>query len=685
MADLLLELLSEEIPARMQLAAIEQLKTKLLAGLKDARLEHGDVAVFSTPRRLAIRVAGLPEKQPDMSVERKGPKVNAPEKAIEGFCKSVGLSKDALEVRTVGKDDVYFAASEQQGLSTLYALPEIIQPIITGFHWLKSMRWSDYNGHWVRPLRSIMCLLDEQIVTVAWEHIRAGNITQGHRFMADGEVMIERPYEYEDTLGIHHVMANREARKALILEQSEKLAASEGLRLKQDHGLLEEVTGLVEHPVAVMGEFDADYLNLPPEVLVLEMRYHQKYFALENADRSLANRFITIANIAAVDGGASIRKGNERVLRARLDDGVFYWDQDRKKTLDAWADGLQSMIFHKALGSVADKVGRIVPLATFLAVFVPHSNLTHVERAATLCKADLTTGMVGEFPELQGVMGRYYAVAQGEEQDVADAIRDHYKPAGASDDVPEQAAAIAVALADKLDSLVSLFAVGEAPTGSKDPFALRRAALGIIRIIREHELRIPLAGAIKKALGTVKADVKDGIESEVLRFFMDRLKVALKDDALRHDVIDAVCADGDDDIVRLVARVKALQSFLASDDGVNIMAASKRASNILRKEEKQDAQVYDGHYKRGQCVQDEEQELADALQAAKPLVDKALKHEAYEEAMEAIAALRTPLDAFFDNVTVNADEAGLRENRLHILASVRAMLQRIADFSVLEG
>jgi glycyl-tRNA synthetase beta chain len=684
MADLLLELFSEEMPARMQVRSVEQLQELTVAALKAARLEHGTVEVFSTPRRLAIMVRNLPASQPDRTVERKGPKVSAPEQAIQGFCASVGMSKDKLTVETVGKDAIYFAVSEEKGMNTAVALKSLLEQVISSIHWQKSMRWSNFDAQWVRPLRSILCVFDNAIIPLQWHHITASNLTKGHRFMSGDDIKITHPSEYETRLQQAYVIANRSVRKAQIAEQMLALAKAKHLHVKEDEGLLEEVTGLVEYPVAVMGSIDAKYLNLPPEVLVLEMRHHQKYFALTQKDGTIAPYFITIANIKSSDDGAQIRAGNERVLRARLDDGVFYYDQDTRKTLDVWAEKLSDIIFHKQLGTIADKVERIKPLAAFLAVFVPHANITHVLRAAALCKADLGAGMVGEFPELQGIMGQYYAKAQGEPPAVSKAIAEHYMPVGAQDSVPNAPEAIALSLADKLDSLVSLFSAGEVPTGSKDPFALRRAALGIIRIIREHSLRIHLNAAISKATQPLKGN-QDILQQQIFAFIIERLKVSMKTEHIRHDVIDAVISNGDDDVMRIIHRAEALQAFLDTADGANMMTAIKRAYNILRKEEEKDAITYDADMRQTLLSADAEIALYDALCITKTPFEKHIKKEEYRDAMHTISRIREPLDAFFTEVMVNVDDASLRENRLHLLAMLRELCQTIADFNLIEG
>jgi glycyl-tRNA synthetase beta chain len=537
------------------------------------------------------------------------------------------------------------------------------------------MRWGSGDTAWVRPLHSILCIFDGKIVPVSFAGVTAGNVTYGHRFLSPGAITVTNPAEYEAALLKAKVIADREKRKATILEQAEKAAAAQNLTLKKDDGLLEEVTGLVEWPVVLVGTIDAKYMDLPREVLVSEMRAHQKYFALENKDGSLSDKFLITANMETKDAGHAIIAGNERVLRARLADGRFFWDQDRKKTLDEWAQGLKSVTFHAKLGSIADKVERIQALALLLTDYVPNADKKLVERAAKLCKADLVTGMVGEFPELQGVMGRYYALHQKENAAVADAIRDHYKPQGPNDSVPTNPVSICVALADKLDTLVSMFAIGEKPTGSKDPFALRRAALGIIRIILESNIRLPLSAIIPAQGG-----------DDILTFFADRLKVQLKDSGIRHDLISAVFAQGEDDLVRIVARAKALQDFLSTDDGANLLTAYKRAVNIVGIEEKKDKTAYAaGDLKTSALKEKEEIDLAQMLAQQAAHIEKLRGSEQFVDAMKLLAELRQQVDRFFDKIMVNCDDKELRANRLRLLSRIRGSMDSIANFALIEG
>ena len=688
MTDLLLELFSEEIPARMQAGAIKQLHDAIVAELAQLRLEHGAVQQFVTPRRLAVIVQGLSDVQPDITIERKGPKLNSPELAIAGFCKAAGIERKDLQVVGEGKDAHYTHVAHVKGKAVASILPETINKIIANFHWQKSMRAGAGEQSWVRPLRGIICLFGNEILPVEYAGVKAGRTTFGHRFMSSGEIQVVNTGEYEAKLKSAFVMANASERRIYIEAQLHQVALKHGLHVHKDEGLLDEVAGLVENPVVLVGSFAADYLRLPPEVLVLEMRHHQKYFALKNAKGEVVNKFAVVANIAASDGGAAIIAGNERVLKARLEDGAFYYEQDLKKPLDVWANGLQHVVFHQKLGNVAEKIERIKHLAEYIVPFVPHASVEKTLRAATLCKADLTTGMVGEFPELQGVMGRYYAIAQGEDAAVAEAIKQHYQPLGSNDDLPNVPEAIVISLSDKIDSMAGLFAVGELPTGSKDPFALRRAALGVIRIIRAHNLHLPLKELLQKAVMQVvhSSEKSQPITEKLYQFMLERLKVALRDDGIRYDAVEAILHDANEhDINRLILRVQILHEFLQTDAGANLLAAYKRASNILKKEEQKDKMQYDGNFIYANLQQNEEIALVDAIAAAEVKVQKLLKDEQFTEAMQVVGELRPELDAFFAVVTVNADESFLRINRLNVLAAIRNMLHQVADFSKLEG
>ncbi|MCE2927886.1 MAG: glycine--tRNA ligase subunit beta [Rickettsiales bacterium] len=715
MADLLLELFSEEIPARMQADAEAHLAKSLADKLgKPAK-------GFSSPRRIAATIEGLPSVQPDVNTELKGPKLGAPQAAIDGFLKKSGMKLEEL----TQQDGIYVAKIHQKGKPTAEILKPLIEEILRNFPWPKSMRWGSGDATWVRPLHSILCIFDGKVVPVEFAGIKAGNITYGHRFLAPGAIEISKANEYQQKLRDSKVYADRGLRKQEVQLQATEAATKAGLVLRKDEGLLEEVTGLVEWPTVLMGTIDKNYMDLPPEVLISEMRAHQKYFALETQVGMFSDKFLITANMTASDGGKAIVAGNERVLRARLADGRFFWDSDRKKKLEDWSNGLETVTYHAKLGSVADKVERVKKLSAELA---PHikADKKQVERAASLCKADLVTGMVGEFPELQGVMGRYYALAEGEKPDVADAIRDHYLPLGPSSPVPTAPVSICVALADKLDTLCSMFAIGEKPTGSKDPFALRRAALGVIRIILENNLRLPLKQflddapfkdialisardqLVKKteaklhenpkdlkvgkyvavnesATQDIAEDAKESLSAQLMAFFHDRLIVQLKDSGIRHDVIKAVIAGGDDDLVRITVKAKQLQLLTDSDIGKDVLAAYKRANNILAQEEKKDGRKFDGKASEKLLSIPEEKKLSDVIENLSPAIDAGLKEEMFRDVMEMAASMRPSINAFFDKVMVNDPVKEIRENRLRLLNGFTSTLNKIADFSKIEG
>ncbi len=683
MSELLLELFSEEIPARMQNRARADLARLLGDKLKAAGLEFGEIKTFATPRRLTAMIDGLPKRSPDVSEERKGPRVDAPEQAIAGFLKSAGLaSVDQAEVREDKKGSYYVALIEKPGRPTADVVAEIVPDIVRNFPWPKSMRWGSGKLRWVRPLQSILCLLDGKVVDFDIDGLKSGKETRGHRFMAPKAFAVKSFKDYTEKLREAFVILDGEERAALISKQAHKLAAKQDLALIEDEALLAENAGLTEWPVVLMGEFDADFLSVPPEVLATAMKAHQKCFSLTKGDK-LANRFILVANLKAEDGGKKITEGNERVIRARLADAKFFYDQDRKLSLEDRVVHLKEITFHEKLGSQYERVQRIFRLARALAPLVG-ADPDDAERAAILAKADLVTDMVGEFPELQGVMGRYYALDQKERLPVADAIAAHYKPQGPTDAVPRDPVAIAVALADKLDTLVGFWAIDEKPTGSKDPYALRRAALGVIRIILENEVRLPLLRQIRAQLPG-DARQKDQVAQSLLDFFADRLKVYLRDQGARHDLVDAVFALGGDDLLMIVARVEALGRFLDSDDGANLLAGTKRAENILRIEEKKDGRKYDQAPDPALLELPEEKALAKAVDEVEQAAASAVANEDFEAAMSAMALLRAPVDAFFDSVTVNADDPKLRENRLRLLNRIRATTQTVADFSKISG
>jgi glycyl-tRNA synthetase beta chain len=688
MSELLVELFSEEIPARMQKKAADDLLSLLTQKLKKAGLDYSAATAHVTPRRLIAVIDGLPEKQPDTSEERRGPKADAPEKALAGFLGSVGLTLDQCEKRETPKGTFLYAVVETKGAETRTVLPGILAEAVKELAWPKSMRWGRHAFRWVRPMHGVLAVfggktLDGEI-DLGGGALTFTNQTRGHRFLAPDAVTVSDFAEYQAKLRAAFVIIDREERKRIIEEGAAALAKAENLTVKPDQGLLEEVCGLVEWPVPIMGRIDDAFMDVPAEALVTSMRSHQKYFSAEHADGTLASRFITVSNMAAdPERDATIRAGNEKVLRARLSDAKFFWDQDRAVKQEARTGKLSDILFYQKLGTVAEKAGRLEALSEWLAGYVPGADAAKAKRAATLCKADLVTEMVGEFPELQGIMGRYYALHDGEAPEVADAIADHYAPQGPNDRCPTAPESIVVALADKLDTLAGFFAIDEKPTGSKDPFALRRAALGGIRLIVENKLRLPLGDAFAKAAGLYPGlGAPDGI----LDFFADRLKVHLREGGVRHDLVSAVFAlGGEDDLVRLLARVTALQSVLSTDEGVNLLAGVRRAGNIVRAEEKKDGAAHDGGTDDGLLAQDEEKALSQALIVAEDGADKALADEDFEAAMAALASLRGPVDAFFDKVTVNDDDPAVRRNRLALLARVGSAAHRIADFSKIEA
>lgn len=687
MPQLLIEIHSEEIPARMQPRAADDLKRLFLDGFKAVGLKHGAARAYATPRRLTLVVEDLAAAQADLREERRGPRVGAPDQAVDGFCSSAGVSRDQLQVQETPKGNFYIAFIERKGRPTTEVIAELMANSLWNFPWPKSMRWgSGPDGFsskltWVRPIRSIIVLFGGQVVPFAiargedtGHRLAAGNLTHGHRFMAKGAIEVADFADYAAKLRAAHVILDVEERKAIIWAGAQKLAAEAGLEVTPDPDLLDEVAGLVEWPVPLMGRIDDEFMAVPAEVLTSTMRANQKYFALRDpATGRMAPRFLTVANLVAKDGGAAIVAGNERVLRARLSDAKFFWDQDLKVTLADRVPALDSIVFHAKLGTVGAKVARVRALAVQIAAIIG-ADQALTDRAALLAKADLVSGVVGEFPEVQGIMGRYYARKDGEDGAVAEAIADHWKPQGPSDTLPVAPVSVAVALADKIDTLAGFFAIDEKPTGSKDPFALRRAALGVIRLIVENGLRLPL-----KPLFGAAAD-------SLIEFFHDRLKVSLKDQGVAHDLINAVLGTGaEDDLTRLVRKVAALKSFLETEDGKNVLAAYRRASNILRIEEKKDSKSYAGPADRAQFAADEERALGARLDAVMPKARGALAQEDFAACMQALALLREPVDAFFEKVTVNADDPALRANRLKLLAEIRGALDEIADFSRIEG
>lgn len=695
MAELLLELFSEEIPARMQARAADDLKRLVCEKLTEQGLTFTRADAYATPRRLALVVGGLPEKQPDQTIEKKGPRVGAPEKAIEGFLKSAGLtSLDQCEKRSDGKGEVWFATAHVKGRETGTVAAEILGSIVSAFPWAKPMRFASDRLVWVRPLHSAILLFDGRKVGGSIDRgetkLALGDVTRGHRFLAPAEFSVTSFEDYRTKLLGAKVILDPAERRASILDQAQRLANEAGLVLVEDNALADEVTGLVEWPIVLMGRIDDRFMDVPPEVLTTTMRANQKYFALRTKDAKLAPRFLVVSNMETDDGGAAIVAGNERVLRARLSDAEFFWNQDRRTRLEDRVPALAQIVFHAKLGTVADKMQRVEALSAELARFVQGADADKVRRAARLAKADLTSGMVKEFPELQGTMGRYYALNDGEDGAVAEAVAEHYAPLGPGDRCPTAPVSVAVSLADKIDTLVGFFAIDEKPTGSKDPFALRRAALGIIRLVLENRLRLPLRKVLEASASlygpTVPAANVPAAIDALLDFFADRLKVALREKGVRHDLIAAVFAlGGEDDLVRLLARVEALQRFLDTDDGANLLVAYRRAANIVRIEAKKDKRSYDEPVDGTALVEAPEQALHAALKECEAQVKAAIAAEDFAAAMAAMANLRRPVDTFFDSVTVNADDAGLRANRLRLLAEIRATLDRVADFSKIEG
>ncbi|QHD67102.1 glycine--tRNA ligase subunit beta [Sphingobium yanoikuyae] len=748
MTDFLLELRCEEIPARMQLKASDDLARLFTEELAKAGLKPASIDSFVTPRRLALIARDLPLETAAVSEEFKGPRTSAPAQALEGFLRKTGLTQDQLEDR----DGVWFAVVNKPGRATTDVLAEAVPAVIRAFPWPKSMRWGAASTtteslRWVRPLQGIIALLDGEIVPLSIEGIEAGRETVGHRFHSTGAIRIDGADDYADKLRAAYVIVSHQERQAIIEAKAGEAAAAKGYSVIEDKGLVAENAGLTEWPVPLLGDFDPEFLEVPPEVIQLTLRINQKYFVLRDAGGKLAPAFICTANIEAKDGGVAIVAGNRKVLAARLSDARFFWQQDRKTPLAEQAKKLGRITFHEKLGTLADKVERVAKLAEWLASegVVPNCDPALARQAAELCKADLVTEMVGEFPELQGVMGGYYARAEGLPDAVADAIRDHYKPVGQGDDVPTAPVTVAVSLADKLDTLFAFFLINETPTGSRDPFALRRAALGFLRVISDAHLRVSVSSAVEAwstiaALAMASKVEADSIRMEafiaaqkvrmksveliadkpdivakllnnpetihfpevramvsrllevlqgdssfeisLLDFFADRLKVQQKEAGVRHDLIDAVFAlGGEDDLVRLLARVKALQSFVATDDGANLLAGYKRAANILKKEGVEQAEAISLSYEPEKA----EADLIAALDAAEPRAAQAVAAEEFEGAMAALATLRAPIDAFFETVTVNDADPAKRTTRLALLARVRDAVHNVADFSKITG
>ncbi|KRR26741.1 glycine--tRNA ligase subunit beta [Bradyrhizobium lablabi] len=699
MPDLLLELFSEEIPARMQAKAADDLRRMVTDKLVAEGLVYEGAKAFATPRRLALTVHGIPQRQSDLKEERRGPRVGGPDAAIQGFLKATGLARieDAKIQTDPKKGDFYIALIEKPGRATIDVLAEVLPVIIRTFPWPKSMRWGERSAKsgslsWVRPLHSIIATFgpeteDPDVVKFVVDGIEAGQTTHGHRFLAPAAISVRRFEDYEAKLKAAKVVLDAQARKDIILEDAKELAFAQGFELVEDQVLADEVAGLVEWPVALMGSFEKEYLSIPDEVIRATIRNNQKCFVVRDPKTGkLANKFILTANIEATDGGKVIISGNERVIHARLSDAKFFYETDLKTKLESRLPKFEQIVFHEKLGTQAERIKRIERLVAEIAPLVG-ADVEKAKRAAHLAKADLLTEVVGEFPELQGLMGKYYAQAQGEDASVAAASEDHYKPQGPADRVPTDQVSVAVALADKIDTLVGFWAIDEKPTGSKDPYALRRAALGVIRLIVDNALRLPILNVAKSALGGLpKKDDAQKLPDDLLAFFADRLKVQLRDQGARHDLVDAVFAlGGQDDLLLVVRRVEALGKFLDTDDGKNLLAGTKRASNILAIEEKKDKRTFDGAPDAGLYALPEEKALAKAIDQVKSEAGAAVQKEDFAAAMSAMAKLRPAVDAFFDKVKVNDDEPKVRENRLKLLNEIRAATRAVADFSKIEG
>ena len=689
---LLLELFCEEIPARLQKQAKQNLKMHTIDALKKVSLGFDEIETYATPRRLALMVDGLPERQRDIKEEKRGPKISAPKKALDGFLRSNKLKLEQCVKKSFGKEEFWFATISRSGRPAEEVLTAILLDIIGNLSWPKSMRWGEGRFRWVRPLKRVLCVLDGKPLDLKIaEGIPCGNITSGHRLSSSANFEVGFFDDYEKNLQNNLVVLNPNTRSQIIEEKAKTLVEAEGLHLKPDPQLLEEVAGLVEWPVPLMGKIDTAFMSLPDEVLVTAMRSHQKYFSVIDEEGKLAPRFVVVANTGAPDGGEAIILGNERVLRARLSDAKFFWDQDRKQKLETRIPRLAEMKFHQKLGSISEKVKRIEELAEYLALkFNAEPELAR--RAGFLCKSDLMTGMVGEFANLQGVMAGYYALEDGENSAVADAIRDHYAPVGPDDKCPDSPISVAVSLADKIDTLVGFFGIDEKPTGSRDPFGLRRAALGIIRLLLENGFRLSLTDIISKSRnfynnsGGIDFSQKQQLAASLVEFFSERLKVYLKGQGIRHDLISAIFSNkGEDDLVRLVARVKALSKFLDTEDGTNLLAAHKRAQNIVSIEEKKTREQFNDSVDQT-LLQDTNEivlfnELTQMVREVKPL----LEEERFDEAMIILAKLRQPTDKFFEAVMVNAEDPNLRTNRLRLLSKIGHAMGEVADFKQIEG
>lgn len=711
MPNLLIELFSEEIPARMQAGAAENLKTLLTNSLVEAGLTYAGAKAFSTPRRLTLAVEGLSAESPTIREERKGPKVGAPEQAIEGFLRGAGLTRDQLEARETPKGAVYFATIQKEGQPAEAIVAQALESTVRNFPWPKSMRWGSGSLRWVRPLHSIICLFEDEagsrVVDLEIDGISSGDTTEGHRFMGSGAFSVTSFDTYEAALKRNHVVLDAQERADHIWQDATNQAFASGLEVVQDKSLLAEVAGLVEWPVVLMGQIGEAFLELPPEVLQTSMKEHQKFFSVQNPKTNRIERFVTVANRETADNGATILAGNQKVLAARLSDAKFFWENDlrvAKAGMDAWTRQLSNVTFHNKLGSQAERIERIAALAKDIAPQIG-ADAAQAEQAARVCKADLSSEMVYEFPELQGLMGRYYAKAAGLSDEIAAVCQEHYAPLGPSDVVPSAPLSVAVALADKLDTLTGFWAADEKPTGSKDPFALRRAALGVIRLMRENQLSLRLERFIEMQLvrhiaqlskslsqddiaggEAVQADGLPKVSKDLMGFFHDRLKVHLKDEGIRYDVIDACLANEiADDLLLVSQQAGALERVLKTDEGANLVQGFKRANNILKQAEAKDGVEYSYGADPKYAETEEEKALFVALDAADVTIKDALADSGFERAMTAMAQLRQPVDAFFEAVQINVDNEVLRRNRLNLLSRIRSVCGQVADLTQLEG
>ncbi len=690
MTELLFEVCSEEIPARMQAKAADDLLSLVIAELKKSELEYSLAKAYVTPRRITLHIDGLPVAQKDVVEEKRGPRVGAPEQALQGFLSSCGFkSIDEAEVRETPKGEFYFANIKKEGRPTKVLLNEIITSSLNSLGWPKSMRWGTNPTRWVRPLTSILCLFGGEVIAVEFAGKVAADKTRGHRFLAPSEFAVKDFADYVAKLRDAKVVLDREERKSIVMAQVDAICAKEKLQFNKDEDLLDEVCGLIEWPNCLVGKIDDAFMSVPQEVLILSMAENQKYFTMLDSNGKLSPKFIVVSNMLTSDGGAKIIAGNEKVLRARLSDAKFFWENDKKKKLETRIVKLKNRIFHADISTDFERVERIRKLAVFISGFVKGADGMKADRAAELCKADLTSEMVGEFPELQGVMGRYYAINDGEPSEVAEAIAAHYRPQGPSDECPSAPVSIAVAMADKIDTLVGFWSIDLKPTGSKDPFALRRACLGVIRLIIENNIRIPLRKLFEKSVEVYGKNDFNGTE-DLLEFFHDRLRVHLKDKGIRHDIVAAVmnvnAEDKEDDLVRLLMRVFALAKFLETDDGINLVTAYKRAANIVRIEEKKDKKSYsDVSVNKNLFEMPEEGSLYCNLEEVVSNSNRDVAAERFEEVMGYLARLRAPIDSFFEKVTVNADDENKRVNRLAILSLFDKSISGVADFSKIEG